>query len=80
MSNSSVSYAVNGAAASNVTDGATTYVPPGASVTVALQSSTGIKRWRFKALSLPWWTFGAWRIRPIRRMANSFKSDRNVRS
>lgn len=33
------------AAASNITDGATTRVTPGSLITVALQSSTGIRRW-----------------------------------
>lgn len=48
MSAASVSLAIGTAAAANVTDGATTYVPPGVAVTVALQSSTGIKLWIVK--------------------------------
>lgn len=49
MSIASVSFATNGGAASNITDGATTFVPAGATIVVALQSSTGISRWRFAA-------------------------------
>ena len=49
MSAASISLAIGTTAAANVTDGATTYVPPGVSVTVALQSSTGIKRWIVRA-------------------------------
>lgn len=49
MSAASVSFAINGGAASNITDGATTYMPAGSTVVVALQSSTGITRWRFAA-------------------------------
>jgi hypothetical protein len=45
MSAASISLAVNGAAAVNITDGTTVQVPPNAGVTIALQSSTGIKRW-----------------------------------
>jgi hypothetical protein len=49
MSAASVSLAIGTTAAANVTDGATTFVPPGVSVTIALQSSTGIKRWIVRA-------------------------------
>jgi hypothetical protein len=45
MSAASVSLAIGAAAASNVTDGASTRCDPGMAVTIALQSSTGIKRW-----------------------------------
>lgn len=45
MSAASISLAFDGAAAANITDGANQRINPGASVTVALQSSTGIRRW-----------------------------------
>lgn len=49
MSAASISIAVNGGAAANITDGATTYILAGASVVLALQTSTGIKRWIIRA-------------------------------
>lgn len=49
MSAASISLAIGTTAAANIVDGATTYVPPGVAITIALQVTTGIKRWIVRA-------------------------------